>query len=156
MIQGRRRHLAVLALLSAVAYLSPGAMAQDAPAEPTSQPANSLPNVGQVVDAIDKATAPNPEGGKDWSSPVKLAVVFIGLALLPSLLVMTTSFTRIVIVLAFVRRALTTQSIPPNIAIIGLALFLTLFTMSGTFGEINDQALAPYMADKMSFQDACA
>ena len=134
----------------AVVGFAPEATAQDSP------PATSLPDVGQVVDAIDKATTPNADAKKDWSSPVKLAVVFIGLALLPSLLVMTTSFTRIVIVLAFVRRALTTQSIPPNIAIIGLALFLTLFTMAGTFSQISDQALTPYMADKMSFQDACA
>ncbi|MBM4028400.1 MAG: flagellar biosynthetic protein FliP, partial [Planctomycetes bacterium] len=59
---------------------------------------------------LEKATA-QPTEGKDWSTPVKLAIIFAALALLPSLLVMMTSFTRIVIVLAFVRRALTTQSI---------------------------------------------
>ena len=87
---------------------------------------------------------------------MKLAVVFIALALLPSLLVMMTSFTRIVIVLGFVRRALTTQAIPPNVAIIGLALFLTLFTMSGTFGQINTEALQPFLQNRLSFQDACS
>ena len=120
-----------------------------------SGPVGSLPNVGQVLDAIEKASADKDgQEQRNWSAPVKLAVVFAGLALLPSLLVMTTSFTRIVIVLGFVRRALTTQSIPPTIAIIGLALFLTIFTMSPTFSAINVQALQPYLADQMSFEVA--
>lgn len=120
-----------------------------------SGPVGSLPNVGQVLDAIEKASADKDgQEQRNWSAPVKLAVVFAGLALLPSLLVMTTSFTRIVIVLGFVRRALTTQNIPPTIAIIGLALFLTIFTMSPTFSAINVQALQPYLADQMSFEVA--
>jgi flagellar biosynthetic protein FliP len=65
-----------------------------------------------------------------------------------------TSFTRIVIVLAFIRRALTTQNIPPTIAIIGLALFLTIFTMSPALAIINQQALQPYLADKIAFDAA--
>ncbi|KPJ76844.1 MAG: flagellar biosynthesis protein flip, partial [Planctomycetes bacterium DG_20] len=55
---------------------------------------------------------------------------------MPAALVMMTSFTRIVIVLSFVRRALTTQNIPPNIAVVGLALFLTLFTMAPTLSRV--------------------
>jgi flagellar biosynthesis protein FliP len=135
------------------------ATAQDQPAgePPTGAPGESMPEVGSVLDAIEKATASQvDDGGASWSAPVKLAVVFMGLAVLPSLLVMMTSFTRIVIVLSFVRRALSTQTIPPNIAIIGLALFLTLFTMSRTFGLINQQALEPYLQDQISFQDACS
>ncbi len=142
--------LAVLVVLAACAGVSP---AQEAAA--TTQPANSLPKIGQILDAIDKASAPAPgAGGKDWSGPVKLAVVFAGLALLPSVLVMMTSFTRIIIVLSFVRRALTTQNIPPTVALIGLALFLTIFTMSPTIAGINDQALKPYTDGKISFSDA--
>ncbi|MGB2821973.1 MAG: flagellar type III secretion system pore protein FliP, partial [Phycisphaerae bacterium] len=125
---------------------------------PASGPAaGSLPEVGQVLDAIEKASAAKEgQEAREWSAPVKLAVVFAALALLPSVLVMTTSFTRIVIVLGFVRRALTTQNIPPTVAIIGLALFLTIFTMSPTFSAINVQALEPYLRDEMSFEDACA
>ncbi|HSV27532.1 MAG TPA: hypothetical protein VLH60_06525, partial [Sedimentisphaerales bacterium] len=87
-----------------------------------------MPGVGDVLDVINRATTP-AEGteAQNWSGPIRLVIVFGALAILPSLLVMMTSFTRIVIVLSFVRRALTTQTIPPNIAIIGLALFLTLF-----------------------------
>ena len=125
----------------------------------TSKPAtpNSLPNPGQVLDLVEKATGPQAEGkGNDWSAPVKLAVVFTLLAVLPSMLVMMTSFTRIIIVLSFLRRALTTQNIPPTVALIGLALFLMLFTMAPTFARINQEALQPYLQNRMTFSDACA
>ena len=88
------------------------------------------------------------------AAPVRLAVVFAGLAILPSLLIMTTSLTRIVIVLAFVRRALTTQNIPPTIAIVGLSLFLTIFTMSPTLADIHEQAMVPYSNKQISFEVA--
>ena len=69
---------------------------------------------------------------------------------------MMTSFTRIVIVLGFIRRALTTQNLPPTIALVGLAVFLALFTMSPTFVKINNEALQPYLKNKMAFETACA
>jgi len=119
----------------------------------TSESTNTVPSISDLMTVIDKATA-NEAKGKDWSTPVKLVIIFTGLAILPSLLVMMTSFTRIVIVLAFVRRALTTQTIPPTIAVIGLALFLTLYTMSPTFSKINEVSIQPYLADEMDFQTA--
>ena len=112
----------------------------------------TMPSISELMAVMDKAT--NNAGGKDWSTPMKLTIVFTGLAILPSLLVMMTSFTRIVIVLSFVRRALTTQTIPPTIAIIGLALFLTLYTMAPTFTKINSQAVGPYLANQMDFTTA--
>jgi flagellar biosynthetic protein FliP len=153
-------------LLLVVVVLTPTAFAlgQGKPAAPLQvvmpqAPANTIPNlpsgavpsISDLMTIVDKATS---EQGKsqEWSTPVKLVIIFTGLALLPTLLVMMTSFTRIVIVLAFVRRALSTQSIPPNIAIMGLALFLTLYTMAPTFGEINVQAIQPYLADQIDFQ----
>lgn len=66
------------------------------------------------------------------------------LTLLPSLVVMTTSFTRYVISLSFLRNALGTQQTPPNMVLIGIALFLTLFTMGPTIDAINEQAYGPY------------
>ncbi len=116
---------------------------------------NTIPSIGDLVTVIDKATAAESQG-KDWSTPVKLVIIFTGLAILPSLLVMMTSFTRIVIVLSFVRRALTTQTIPPTIAIMGLALFLTLYTMAPTFSKINETSIQPYLANEMDFQTAGA
>jgi flagellar biosynthetic protein FliP len=124
-------------------------------ASATSSPANGVPSISDLMTVIDKATT-NEGKSKDWSTPVKLVIIFTGLAILPSLLVMMTSFTRIVIVLAFVRRALTTQSIPPTIAIIGLALFLTLYTMAPTFSKINELCIQPYISDNVDFQTAAA
>jgi flagellar biosynthetic protein FliP len=115
--------------------------------------ANGVPSIGDLMTVIDKATAEQSKG-RDWSTPVKLVTIFTGLSILPSLLVMMTSFTRIVIVLSFVRRALTTQTIPPTIAIIGLALFLTVYTMAPTFAKLNETAVQPYIADKINFQTA--
>ncbi len=122
-------------------------------ASTASMPRNTVPSISDLMTVIDKATTSEMEG-KDWSTPVKLVIIFTGLAILPSLLMMMTSFTRIVIVLAFVRRALTTQTIPPTIAIMGLALFLTLYTMAPTFSKINDCSIQPYLADEIDFQTA--
>ncbi len=126
------------------------------PLTPTNQTATTpinVPTISDLMTVVEKATAQESQG-KDWSTPVKLVIIFAGLALLPSLLVMMTSFTRIVIVLAFVRRALTTQSIPPTIAVIGLALFLTLYTMAPTYAQVNTQAIQPYLADQINLSTA--
>ena len=139
---------------------TPDTTRQPAPSVNSSGAANNtadgVPSIGDLMTVIDKATAEQSKQskGKDWSTPVKLVVIFTGLSILPSLLVMMTSFTRIVIVLSFVRRALTTQTIPPTIAIIGLALFLTVYTMAPTFAKLNESAVQPYIADKIDFQTA--
>lgn len=117
-------------------------------------PANSLPSLNDIVSVIDKSTLNDDQTTKEWSTPVKLVIIFSGLAILPSLLVMMTSFTRIVIVLSFVRKALGTQTIPPTIAIMGLALFLTLYTMAPTFTKINETSIKPYLADQITFDIA--
>jgi flagellar biosynthetic protein FliP len=116
----------------------------------------SLPGVPEILDVIGKATTPEDpaEGEQEWSGPIKLVIVFTALAIVPSLLIMMTSFTRIIIVLSFARRALGTQTIPPTTAIIGLAMFLTLFTMAPTFSEINEKAFGPYLADELDFNAA--
>jgi flagellar biosynthetic protein FliP len=116
-------------------------------------PKAGVPSVGDLMTVIDKAAT---NDGQDWATPVKLVIIFSGLAIVPSLLVMMTSFTRIVIVLDFVRRALSTQTIPPTVAIIGLAMFLTLFTMAPTFEKANASAIQPYLADEITFQVAGA
>ena len=123
------------------------------PASKVEVPTVGVPSMGDLMTVVDKATT-NEGQGKDWSTPVKLVIIFSGLAIIPSLLVMMTSFTRIVIVLAFVRRALGTQTIPPTIAILGLAMFLTLYTMTPTFAKANATAIQPYLADEIDFQTA--
>jgi len=137
------------------AFGQPAPPGQPGDTSKVSAPTNKVPSIGDLMTMIDKATTKEAQG-KDWSTPVKLVIIFTGLAILPSLLVMMTSFTRIVIVLAFVRRALTTQTIPPTIAIIGLALFLTLYIMAPTFAKVNADSIQPYLADEIDFQTAGA
>jgi flagellar biosynthetic protein FliP len=142
--------LLLTVLVSGIANVS---FAQDEENASENGQAVTVPEIGDLMTVVDKATADGTEG-REWSTPVKLVIVFTGLALLPSLMVMTTSFTRIVIVLSFVRRALGTQTIPPNVAIMGLALFLTLFTMAPTFSKINETSIKPYLADEIDFKAA--
>lgn len=115
---------------------------------------SSLPSIPDLMDVIDKASRPEGEEKPDWTTPVKLVFIFTMLAILPSLMVMTTSFTRIVIVLSFARRAISTQNIPPTIALMGLGLFLTLYTMAPTFEKINSDAIQPYLNDEIQFTKA--
>jgi flagellar biosynthetic protein FliP len=88
------------------------------------------------------------------SPPLQMALFLGGLAFASAALVTLTSFTRIVIVLSFVRRAMTTQEIPPNPVIIGLSLFLTLFVMGSTIEEMNAEAVAPYLSGQISAGEA--
>ncbi|MFP3489374.1 flagellar type III secretion system pore protein FliP, partial [Staphylococcus sp. SIMBA_130] len=76
------------------------------------------------------------------------------LSLAPAILVLMTCFTRIVVVLSFVRSALATQSMPPNQVLIGLALFLTFFVMSPVLSEINSEALQPYLNEEIGQEEA--
>jgi flagellar biosynthetic protein FliP len=76
------------------------------------------------------------------------------LSLAPAILILTTAFTRIVVVFGFLKQALGTQQIPPPQVLIGLSLFLTLFVMAPTWNRVNEQALQPYLAKKMSLQEA--
>jgi flagellar biosynthetic protein FliP len=116
---------------------------------------STMPTIPDLLNVIDKVTTdPSEEKPIAWATPVKLVVIFTLLAIIPSLLAMTTSFTRIVIVLSFVRRALSTQSIPPNMAIMGLAIFLTLYSMAPTFHKINNEGIQPYIANEIDFNTA--
>jgi len=139
-------------LLNAV----PSSAAQATPPSPPAAQPNAMPTIPDIVRVIDKVSAANSEQPAEWTTPVKLVVLFTLLAIIPSLLAMTTSFTRIVIVLGFVRRAISTQSIPPNTALMGLALFLTIYTMAPTFYNINRQAIQPYLADQIDSNQASA
>ena len=88
------------------------------------------------------------------STAVEIAVLLTALSLLPAALITMTSFTRIVIVLSFVRRALGTNELPPTPVIIGLALFLTTFVMSPTLMRVSEAAWTPYQEGELSAQDA--
>jgi len=112
--------------------------------------ANVHPQVlPKVTIGFDQSKAPE-------DAAVTLEIIFLitVLTLAPSILMMMTSFTRIVIVLSFVRRALGTQTLPSNQIVVGLSLFLTLFVMMPVLTKMNDNAFQPYLAEKIDYKTA--
>lgn len=93
---------------------------------------------------------------QNLSPPIQTALFLGAMVLLPAALVCLTGFTRIVIVLSFVRRAVTSQEIPPNTVLIGLAMFLTLFVMGPTLDAMNKDAIGPYLDKKIKGPEAWA
>jgi len=89
-------------------------------------------------------------GLENLSPPLQLAFFLGSLVFLTAILVSVTSFTRIVIVLSFVRRALTTQEIPPNASLIGFALFMTMFTMGPVIDAVHEKAVSPFINQQIS------
>jgi flagellar biosynthetic protein FliP len=112
-------------------------------AEPASKTAPSLPM--QLPDLTKK---------ENFSSAMQIIVVLTVLSLAPAILLMMTSFTRIVIVLSLLRQALGTQQLPPNQVLVGLAMFMTFLVMGPTWKRVNEEALRPYMDGKMDQQSA--
>ena len=97
---------------------------------------------------------PDNQGGQTYSVPIQILIFMTGLVLLPALLLTMTAFTRIIIVLALLRQALGLTQTPPNQILVGLALFLTLFVMAPVFSRVNEDALQPLLANKISVVDA--
>ncbi len=112
-----------------------------------------LPAAAQVLPKLsvgfDKATGP-----KDVAVTLELVAMLTVLSLAPSILIMMTCFTRVVVVLTFLKQALGTQNAPPNQMLMGLSLFLTFFIMGPTFNRVNEEALQPYLAEKIDYQVA--
>ena len=94
------------------------------------------------------------EGPQEVASTLTLVLLLTILSLVPSILILATAFTRIVIVLSLLRNAMGLQQIPPNQVIIGLALFLTIFVMAPVFVEVNNTAIQPYINEEIGFQEA--
>lgn len=98
---------------------------------------------------IEEATSP-----EQVSSALQVVILLTVLTLAPAILIMTTSFTRLAVVFSLLRNAIGTQQVPPAQIVVGLSLFLTFFIMSPVFGDINDQALQPYLAGKVNREQA--
>ncbi len=94
-----------------------------------------------------QGTTDDPQG---LSTALQMVVLLTVLSLAPAILIMLTSFTRIVVVLSFVRSSLATQQMPPNQVLIGLALFLSFFVMAPTLQEVNSQAIQPYLSGEIN------
>ncbi|MGM9486040.1 flagellar type III secretion system pore protein FliP [Ideonella sp. YS5] len=108
------------------------------------QPAGAA-DLGLALPQLDRKSG-------DTASAVRIVLALTLLAILPSLLVCLTSFLRIVIVLSMLRHAIGMPETPPNTVVIGLALFLTLFTMNPVLQQVNNEALQPFMAGKLGIQ----
>ena len=103
---------------------------------------------------LDDSSVLNELIGVDASKPLEVVLIVTILSLAPSILIMMTSFTRIIIVFSFLRNAMSTQSTPPNQVLVGLALFLTIFIMSPVITEIKDVAYTPYSEGEMTTMEA--
>ena len=147
---------ALLALLLAIVLAAPAAAQQtlagalpalSPAAEAAAGPADALAST--AADVLGVAT-----GERRAATAVEIAVLLTLLSLLPAILVTVTCFTRIVIVLSFVRRALSINELPPNPVLIGLALFLTSFVMAPVAERIHERAWTPYRAGTMPIEQA--
>lgn len=99
-------------------------------------------------------SVPDNDNSTSLSSTIRIIILLTVLSLAPSILVLMTCFTRILVVLHFLRSALGTQTTPPNQVLIGLALFLTFFIMSPVFNSINENALQPLSAGDITTEQA--
>ena len=115
-------------------------------------------NTGQdgdiSVDEISDNSALYELIGIDASEPIEVIILITLLSVAPSFLIMLTSFTRIIIVLSFLRNAMQTNATPPNMILTGISLFLTIFIMWPVFSEINRTAYQPYAAGEITTQEA--
>jgi flagellar biosynthetic protein FliP len=132
--------LAALASLFAIVAFAVPALAQSVPG-----PANPTIPIPRVNIGISPATKPS-----DVALSLQILLLLTVVTLAPTLLVLLTSFTRIVIVLSFVRTALGTQQVPPTQVLVGLSLLLTFFVMNPVIQDINKNALQPYLGNKIS------
>ncbi len=133
-----RRLVTMLALGVCLALLASGCVAADGTA--------TVPNVG-----IGPQAAKNPSGA---ATGVQLLVLLTTLSLAPALLVMVTSFTRIIVVLSLVRNAIGVPQLPPNQVLLGMGFLLTVFVMAPVWTTVNRDALQPYLAGQLSQGDA--
>ncbi len=107
-----------------------------------------------VAQGLTVNTAPSAGGGTTYSVPIQTMLAFAAMSFLPAVLLLMTSFTRIVIVLSLLRQAMGLQTTPPNQVIVGLALFMTLFVMGPTLDRIYQEAYVPYTEQKIGFESA--
>jgi flagellar biosynthetic protein FliP len=120
-------------------------------AAPASPPgANSIvPNIDIQIGGAGGDNTP-----QETASTIQILLILTVLSVAPAILLLMTSFTRIVVVLSFVRNALATQQMPPNQVLVSIALFMTFFIMAPTFAKVNETAVQPFLQGKMTQQQA--
>jgi len=156
-----KRVAMAIVLLALPATAVPGAGAAQAQTPPTPPtPASRGGAAGDVPlsaapgDVFRTIQLPDLTRRENFSSALQIIILLTVLSLAPAILVMMTSFTRIVIVLSLLRQALGTSTLPPNQVIIGLSLFMTFLIMAPTWQRVNSEAVSPYMEGRISQGDA--
>jgi len=96
----------------------------------------------------------NPDGSEEYSVTLQILAIMTALTFIPAMVIMMTSFTRIIIVLAILRQAIGLQQSPSNQVLLGIALFLSFFIMTPVLNEINDKALQPYLNEEIQSMEA--
>ncbi len=127
------------------------------PVEPLAPLGSAEPSTDaqpSTMDVVNDLSVSLDTGGDAISQPLTIVLVLTVVGLAPTLLVLLTSFTRIIVVLGITRNALSLQGIPPNQVLIGLALFLSIFVMAPVLTEVNDTALQPMLAGEISQSEA--
>lgn len=147
------RLAAILVMLSAAITASAQQADVDTAAPGLTQTQSALPAIPGLP-AFTVTT--NPDGEQEYTVTLQILILMTMLTFLPALLMMMTSFTRIIIVFAILRQALGLQQSPSNQILIGLSLFLTLFIMKPVFDEANEKALQPYLNSELTAQQALA
>ncbi len=158
------RCFVILALLLSVAHAIP-ARADDAqnptaataPPAPTGLPtATAAPGASGAAPLFPSYQLPDLSKRENLSAAMQIILLLTVLSLAPAILIVMTSFTRMVIVLSLLRQALGTQQLPPNQILVGLSLFMTFLVMRPTWQKVNDQAIRPYMDGEINQQTALA
>ncbi len=114
------------------------------------------PNFAQQTFGLPKVSigVGKAQNGDDISATLQLLLLLTILSLAPSILIMTTSYLRIIIVFHFLKNALGTQQMPPGQLLAGIALFITFFIMAPTWNQVNDTAIKPLMEESITFEEA--
>lgn len=113
-----------------------------------------LPGLGYAAPDIPLLTMTDSGSSQEYSTTLQILLLISALSFLPALLLVLTSFTRIIVVFSLLRQAIGLQQSPPNPVLIGLSLFLTLFIMQPVFNSAWQQAAEPWMAEELTFNEA--
>ncbi|MDB6062945.1 MAG: flagellar biosynthetic protein FliP [Verrucomicrobiaceae bacterium] len=142
----------IFALTLLVSGVFATSIAQAAPTNPAVPTATKSSNLLPGIPAVQVRT--NANGTQDYTVTLQILAIMTALTLLPSLLMMMTAFTRIIIVLSILRQALGMQTAPSNQILLGLSLFLTIFIMQPVFDRVNEDALRPYLDEQITAMEA--
>jgi flagellar biosynthetic protein FliP len=147
-----------LAAILFLTLLATSVCAQEVPANIPADARAPLPTVGSQTSSNPNApptfNIPDMTKRENFSAAMQLIILLTVLSLAPAILIMMTSFTRIIIVMSLLRQALGTQQLPPNQILVGLSLFMTFLVMRPTWEKVNAQALQPYLSGAIEQREA--